>query len=107
MLGRTSAGAKLITLTHNSWCAFEVDGVRGMFDWASVDVNDRFSAQPSERTVWDHAAALAANRRLRPSTLMPNDPSSHRNARFRVHAAGISGRCPVASRPVICTTSPS
>src|ERR1700680_2898471 len=36
--GRTSRGAKLETIQHNRWVAFEVDEVRGLFDWRSVVV---------------------------------------------------------------------
>ena len=38
IFGRTSKGAKLSTLLHHPWCAFEVDEVRSMFDWSSVVV---------------------------------------------------------------------
>ena len=41
--GRTSQGAKLLTLAHNQWCAFETDEVHGMFDWESVVVKGPFS----------------------------------------------------------------
>ncbi len=36
IFGRTSEGAKLLTLAVNSWCAFEIDEVRGLFDLDSV-----------------------------------------------------------------------
>lgn len=42
IFGRTSEGAKLTTLEHNRWLAFEVDEVRGPFDWTSVVVQGSF-----------------------------------------------------------------
>ena len=42
IFGRTSKGTKLATLLHHPWCAFEVDGVRGLFDWSSVVVKGTF-----------------------------------------------------------------
>ena len=50
MFGRTSTGAKLLTLSHNQWCAFETDDVRGMFDWESVVVKGPFSTLMWRRT---------------------------------------------------------
>src|SRR2546423_116632 len=40
--GRTSEGTKLIALAHNPWVAFEVDVIRGLFDWESVVVHGSF-----------------------------------------------------------------
>jgi nitroimidazol reductase NimA-like FMN-containing flavoprotein (pyridoxamine 5'-phosphate oxidase superfamily) len=33
---RTEPGSKLATLAHAPWAAFEVDEIRGPFDWRSV-----------------------------------------------------------------------
>ena len=38
LYGRTGRGHKFGTVAHNPWCAFEVDEVRGLFDWDSVVV---------------------------------------------------------------------
>ena len=91
--GRTSAGAKLLTLAHNQWCAIETDDVRGMFDWQSVVVKGPFSAHGTPTASWDYDAALAALRRLLPATLTSTDPTPHRDIVFGVHASEISGRC--------------
>src|SRR3982750_4274941 len=40
--GRTSEGAKLATLAHNQWMAFEVDKTRDVFDWESVVLHGSF-----------------------------------------------------------------
>jgi nitroimidazol reductase NimA-like FMN-containing flavoprotein (pyridoxamine 5'-phosphate oxidase superfamily) len=92
IFGRTSAGAKLLTLAHNQWCAFETDEVRGLFDWDSVVVKGPFSPRGSQYATWDYDRALAALRRLLPSTLTDADPTPHRDIVFGVHASEISGR---------------
>jgi nitroimidazol reductase NimA-like FMN-containing flavoprotein (pyridoxamine 5'-phosphate oxidase superfamily) len=92
IFGRTSAGAKLLTLSQNQWCAFETDDVRDMFDWESVVVKGPFSPRGSSFARWDYDRALAALRRLLPSTLTATDPTPHRTVVFGVHASEISGR---------------
>ena len=90
--GRTSAGAKLLTLAHNQWCAFETDEVRGLFDWESVVVKGPFSPQDSPFASWDYDRAVAALRRLIPATLTDADPTPQRDIVFGLHASEISGR---------------
>ena len=100
IFGRTSAGTKLLTLAHNQWCAFETDDVRGMFDWESVVAKGPFSPQGSPFASWDYDRALAALRRLMPSTLTPDDPTPHRDIVFGVHASEIYGRCSISNGAV-------
>lgn len=100
IFGRTSPGTKMLTLAHNQWCAFETDEVHGMFDWSSVVVKGPFSPRHSPFATWDHARAVAALRRLLPSTLTPDDPTPHRDVVFGVHASEISGRCSIPARPL-------
>jgi nitroimidazol reductase NimA-like FMN-containing flavoprotein (pyridoxamine 5'-phosphate oxidase superfamily) len=97
IFGRTSAGAKLLTLAHNQWCAFETDEVHGMFDWQSVVVKGPFSPRDSPSAGWNYDRALAALRRLLPATLTVLDPTPHRDIVFGVHASEISGRCSVSN----------
>lgn len=92
IFGRTSAGAKLLTLAHNQWCAFETDEVRGLFDWESVVVKGPFSPHDSRLATWDLEQAVAALRQLIPGTLTDDDPTPHRDIVFGVHASEISGR---------------
>ena len=98
IFGRTSTGAKVLTLAHNQWCAFETDEVRGLFDWESVVVKGPFSPQNSPFASWDYDRAVAALRRLLPSTLTDDDPTPQRDIVFGVHASEIYGRCSVSSR---------
>jgi Pyridoxamine 5'-phosphate oxidase len=92
IFGRTSAGAKLLTLAHNQWCAFETDEVRSMFDWDSVVVKGPFTPHGSPFASWDYERALAALRGLLPSTLTADDPTPQRDVIFGVHASEIYGR---------------
>ena len=92
IFGRTSPGVKLLTLSHNQWCAFETDDVRGMFDWESVVVKGPFSPRSSPFARWDYDRAVAGLRRLLPSTLTADDPTPQRNIVFGVHASEIYGR---------------
>jgi nitroimidazol reductase NimA-like FMN-containing flavoprotein (pyridoxamine 5'-phosphate oxidase superfamily) len=98
IFGRTSAGAKLLTLAHNQWCAFETDDVRGLCDWESVVVKGPFSPQNSPTATWSYSAALTALRSLQPSTFTVDDPTPYRNVVFAIHASEISGRCSLSGR---------
>lgn len=96
LYGRTSEGAKIETLAHNRWVAFEVDEVRGTFDWVSVVVRGAFyrldldSAVFDERRTAAHAAALLHN--VVSNTLEVGDPVPFRTVLFRIHADEVSGR---------------
>jgi nitroimidazol reductase NimA-like FMN-containing flavoprotein (pyridoxamine 5'-phosphate oxidase superfamily) len=96
IFGRTSAGTKLLTLSHDVWCAFETDDVRTMFDWQSVVVKGPIS-ENSPFAAWDYGRAVAALRRLLPSAFTDDDPTPYRNVVFGVHASEISGRCSVSN----------
>lgn len=95
--GRTSQGAKLLSLAHNQWCAFETDEVHGLFDWSSVVVKGQFTPRGSTFARWDYDRALAALRRLIPSTFTDDDPAPHRDIVFGIHASEISGRSSTSS----------
>lgn len=96
LYGRTAEGSKLDTLAHNRWVAFEVDEVRGLFDWASAVVHGAFyrldldAAAPKERDAAARAAALLDN--VVPNTLALGDPVPFRTVLFRVAVDEVSGR---------------
>jgi nitroimidazol reductase NimA-like FMN-containing flavoprotein (pyridoxamine 5'-phosphate oxidase superfamily) len=97
VFGRTSAGAKLLTLSHSQWCAFEVDEVQSLFDWQSVVVKGAFIPFDLAANAALYARALTGLRRLIPSTLTDDDPSPHRDIVFGIHASDMSGRCSVSN----------
>jgi uncharacterized protein len=92
--GRTSAGAKVNSVAHNRWVAFEVDEVNGPFDWRSVIVHGAWyaweAAPPAEHASWQRG--IDALQKLVPGTLTANDPVPFRTVVFRIHLAEVSGR---------------
>ncbi len=92
---RTGPGLKLETLRRNPWVAFEVDEVRGLFDWESVVVKGTVYFLRAAGTEFDHAThqrGLRALRRSDPRFGTPDDPFGDRTMMFRIHVDTISGR---------------
>jgi nitroimidazol reductase NimA-like FMN-containing flavoprotein (pyridoxamine 5'-phosphate oxidase superfamily) len=93
IFGRTSAGTKLSTLLHHPWCAFEVDEVRGQFDWSSVVVKGTFYLLDPEIGSPDtYQRAEELLRDLVPGTFSAQDPAPHRNILFGIFIREITGR---------------
>ena len=93
IFGRTSEGTKLSTLLHHPWCAFEVDEVRGLYDWTSVVVKGAFSVlDPKIGSLHTYQRAQALLKRLVPPSAPGGDPASHRNVVFGIFAPEVSGR---------------
>jgi nitroimidazol reductase NimA-like FMN-containing flavoprotein (pyridoxamine 5'-phosphate oxidase superfamily) len=104
--GRTTPGAKLVTLQHHRWVAFEVDEVEGLFSWRSVVVHGAvyFLEPGADRTVDDdgiaaYEVAVGYLRRIIPAALEHDDPTPERLIIFRIHASEISGRKAAAGQP--------
>lgn len=92
---RTSEGSKLTTLMHHPWVAFEVDEVRGPFDWTSVVVHGtayRVDARGPTPDPEAEAQAVAVLRRLAPQVFTPADPVPHRHILVRIAVKEVSGR---------------
>jgi Predicted flavin-nucleotide-binding protein len=92
---RTSLGAKLRTLRHHPWVAFEVDEVRTPLDWQSVVVHGTiYLLDPgrggSDRDEYDLAVQVL--RLADADALTDSDATPHRQALFRIHADDITGR---------------
>ena len=94
LYGRTSAGAKVNSVAHNHWVAFEVDEVNGTFDWRSVVVHGGWytqdTAPPADHASWQRG--IDALRALIPGSLSADDPVPHRTVVFRIHLAELTGR---------------
>jgi nitroimidazol reductase NimA-like FMN-containing flavoprotein (pyridoxamine 5'-phosphate oxidase superfamily) len=97
IFARTRASARVLTLPAESWCAFEVDAVAGMWDWSSVVVKGPLSVAGSAGATWDHDVAVAALRRLLPVALTVYDPTPARDVVFAIHVSEISGRCSISN----------
>ncbi len=96
LYGRTSEGAKLETIAHNRWVAFEVDEVRAPLDWASVVVRGAFyrldPGAVAEREREAAARAVELLQRVVPNTLGADDPVPSRRVLFRIHVDDVTGR---------------
>jgi len=96
---RTSKGTKVAMLRHGPWVAFEVDEVRGPFDWTSVVVKGTVYFVSGVRGADDpkaHEQALAVLRRLMPQAMTPEDPTPSRTVILRISVNEVLGR---ASQP--------
>jgi hypothetical protein len=99
--GRTAPGAKIAVLRHHPWVAFEVDEVKGLFDWCSVvvhgavDIPDE-NGSSAEREA--HARTLEHVRTLVPEAMRSADPSPDRVLPFRIHVDVVTGRLATTSR---------
>ena len=96
IFGRTSNGAKLLTLAHNHWCAFEADDVHGLFDWESVTAKGAFIPRTAAGDSSIHDRGLAAFRKLIPEAFTEDDPTPHRDVMFAIHVSEMSGRSSVS-----------
>ena len=93
IVGRTQIGSKLVMLAHHPWCAFEVDEVRGIFDWDSAVIRGSFSILDPELNSPDrYERALARLRELIPAALTSSDPVPDRAILFGLHIAELTGR---------------
>ena len=93
LYGRTSRGEKFVTLAHNPWCAFEVDEVRGLFDWDSVVVKGHLELLDPELGSPDaYEQGLKLMSALVPGTFTALDPAPHRLILFRIHVNELTGR---------------
>lgn len=95
LFGRTSPSEKLVTLGHNQWVAFEVDEVRGPYDWQSVVAHGSFYRLAEDGTPHDREMrpeALKLFREFLPETLRDNDPLPFRTEIFGIAIDNLSGR---------------
>ena len=93
LYGRTEIGAKLVSLSHNRWCAFEVDEVRGTFDWDSVVVRGSFEIlDPEVGSIDAYHRAFDLLQEIVPEIFTRDDPSPARMILFRIHIDELTGR---------------
>jgi nitroimidazol reductase NimA-like FMN-containing flavoprotein (pyridoxamine 5'-phosphate oxidase superfamily) len=99
---RTSGGAKLMTLRHSPWLAFEVDECEGLYDWQSVVAHGtayalRADGPPLEQEAFERGLALL--RTLEPAALTADDPVPWRNVVLRIHVERLRGRAAMNGEP--------
>ena len=98
---RTTPGSKLATLAHAPWVAFEVDEVKGPFDWHSVVAHGTVyvlheTGSAVERDTYREAVDHL--RELTPAALREDDPVPARRVLLKLHLDTISGREAVGGR---------
>jgi nitroimidazol reductase NimA-like FMN-containing flavoprotein (pyridoxamine 5'-phosphate oxidase superfamily) len=95
VFARTSHGAKMTTIAHVPWVAFEVDEVRSVFEWKSVVVHGTVylaerDAGPTEARRWRTGIELL--KRIVPETGTTHDPVAFRSLVFGIHIESLTGR---------------
>ena len=93
--GRTAPGTKLTVLEHHPWVAFEIDDVRGPFDWQSVVVKG--TVYFVERDQVDenndrYDMIVSVLRRRMPGAFTERDPVPFRTVLFGIHVDEMYGR---------------
>ena len=92
---RTSRGVKSAILAHHRWAAFEVDEVKGTFDWQSVVVRGAVYFVDSDAPLADQqsfARGIEMLRALVPGTGTEDDPVPFRLLVLRMHLDEVTGR---------------
>ena len=92
---RTSRGVKSAILAHHRWAAFEVDEVKGLFDWRSVVVRGAVYFVDSDSPPADQesfARGIEMLRELVPGTGTENDPVPFRLFVLRMHLDEVTGK---------------
>jgi nitroimidazol reductase NimA-like FMN-containing flavoprotein (pyridoxamine 5'-phosphate oxidase superfamily) len=95
LYGRTSPSEKLETLRHNQWVAFEVDEVRGPFDWESVVAHGSFyhvGKEGSPQSLELKSEALQLIRTIAPDAFRETDPVPFRTELFAIAIDSLTGR---------------
>lgn len=95
LYGRTSPSEKLKTLRHNQWVAFEVDQVRGPFDWESVVAHGSFyhvSKEACPQHLELRGEALELIRTIAPYAFRETDPVPFRTELFAIAIDSVTGR---------------
>jgi len=95
IFGRTSQSDKLDVLKHNQWVAFEVDEVKGPFDWESVVAHGSFYRLTDEDMPQNaelREEALKHVRAFAPSALRETDPVPFRTELFAIALDKLTGR---------------
>ena len=103
--GRAAPGTRMEALRGRPWVAFEVDEIRGAFDWESVVIKGTaYIVEPGQtmrlREPYEHA--LRVIRSVMPEALTERDPFPMRSILVRIHIDEMKGRC--AEERAACRT---
>ena len=93
--GRAAPGTRMKALSGRPWVAFEVDEIRGPFDWESVVVKGTiYIVEPGQAMPMreHYEKALRVIRSVMADALTANDPMPTRTILFRLHIDEMEGR---------------
>jgi nitroimidazol reductase NimA-like FMN-containing flavoprotein (pyridoxamine 5'-phosphate oxidase superfamily) len=82
-------------LAGRPWVAFQIDEIRGPFEWESVVVKGTvYVVEPGEISPLreQYEKALQAIRSVLPAALTPDDPAPARTVLLRLHIDEMEGR---------------
>lgn len=105
LFARTAHGAKMTTMQHVPWVAFEVDEIEGVFDWKSVVVHGTVYTMerdggPNEARLW--RTGIKRLERIVPGTGTDDDPVPFRTVVFGIHVDSMSGRMSSTAGGAVC-----
>jgi nitroimidazol reductase NimA-like FMN-containing flavoprotein (pyridoxamine 5'-phosphate oxidase superfamily) len=92
---RSAYGSKLEALAHNPYVAFEVDEIKGPFDWRSVVAHGTIYMLPFDGSAVDRRQferAVEALREVMPAALTERDPVPERQIVYGLHVDRVDGR---------------
>lgn len=95
LFGRTSPGTKITALERRPWVAFQVDEVRGWFDWDSVVAHGSFRTlepEGSESDIALYERAVARLRAVDPAMGTEQDLAPSRSILFAIYVDEQTGR---------------
>lgn len=99
IFGRAApSGTRMEALRGRPWVAFEVDEIRGLFDWESVVVKGTvYIVAPGDAMHLreQYEKALGVIRSVMPDALTDRDPFPTRSILFRIHIDEMEGRSAV------------
>jgi nitroimidazol reductase NimA-like FMN-containing flavoprotein (pyridoxamine 5'-phosphate oxidase superfamily) len=93
--GRAAPGTRMQALRGRPWIAFQVDDIRGPFDWESVVAKGTvYIVEPGLATPMreSYDKALRTIRTVMPDALTEDDPVPARTILFRIHIDEMEGR---------------
>lgn len=92
---RSAYGSKLAAVSRAPFVAFEVDEVRGPFDWRSVVVSGTIYMLPSDGSPLEqrgYRRAVRLFRAVMPEAFTPDDPVPEREHVYGLNVQRITGR---------------
>ena len=92
LYARTAPGTKLSVMRHHPWVAFEVDEIRGPFDWKSVVVHGAAYFLAPGPAGAEYRSAVRVLRSIDVRALTDEDLVPGRTMVFRIHLDSITGR---------------